>query len=162
MSSYELTFSPLYKGIDPKTGRFMKGHVPANKGKRWDEFKSKRSQRRSSKGWKNLELYRHRPDTAGRAKKQVVAVMDNGRFYVLPCLKVANKWLRDNLGITGCWENIGRCCRLNASRKVCKHDWRKNEKKGSARVNTDHRYQGIRWYFENDDIWMEKIHSCTW
>ena len=53
---------------------------------------------------------------------------------------------------------VGRCCRDNASRKVCKHSWRPGQKKGSTTINTDHRYMGIRFYFEADrEIWMPKF-----
>ena len=58
----------------------------------------------------------------------------------------------------GSRENVGRCCRDNASRKVCKHSWRPGQKKGSTTINTDHRYMGIRFYFEADrEIWMPKF-----
>lgn len=136
------------------TGRFMKGHVPANKGKKWDEYLPKRTQRRMRKGWKNLELYRptERPDTAGRCRKGVIAVMDDGTWKMFTYLGAAAEWI-------GCCnrENIARCCRMNQSKKVCKHDWRQGQPKGASRINTDHRYKGIRWYFETDDIWTTKI-----
>lgn len=73
MSNYELKLPPVRPQRNPLTGRFLKGCVPANKGKKWDEFMSKRSQRRSAKGWKNLEKHRVRPATAGRKPKQVAA-----------------------------------------------------------------------------------------
>lgn len=39
MSSYgELTLPPVWTGINKQTGRFLKGHVPANKGKKWSEY----------------------------------------------------------------------------------------------------------------------------
>ena len=150
----ELSLPPVWSGRNRQTGRFLKGHVPANKGKKWSEFKSKRSQKRSSRGWKNLDLHRNkngRAVNAGRSKKQVVGVFDDGRFLVFPYAGAAAMWLGASR------ENIGRCCRQNKSRKVCKNDWRKGEKKGASRVNTDHRYKGIRWYFEDDDAWTEKI-----
>lgn len=76
----ELHLSPVWKGRDFKTGRFLKGHTPANKGKKWNEFKDKRSQKRSAKGWKNLEPFRCKGGgpNSGRPKKAVIAVMDNG------------------------------------------------------------------------------------
>ena len=81
MSYGELTLPPVWTGINKKTGRFLKGHVPANKGKKWSDYMGKRAQKRAAKGWKNLDLHRNkngRPDTAGRCRKQVVAVMDDG------------------------------------------------------------------------------------
>ena len=154
MSYGELYIAPVWTGINKQNGQFLKGHTPHNKGKRWSDYMGKRKQRRCAKGWKNLDLHRPttRPDTAGRCRKQVVAVMDDGTWLVFPYVGAAAEWLG------GCnRENIGRCCRCNESKKVCKHDWRPNQPKGASRVNTDHRYMGIRWYFETDNVWIEKI-----
>ena len=62
----------------------MKGNVPANKGKKWDEFLSKRKQKRCAKGWKNLDLYRPkgRPDFGALRQKRVIAINDEGRWVV--------------------------------------------------------------------------------
>ena len=131
--------------IDPRNGRFMKGHEPHNKGKKWDEYLPKKSQRRMKKGWKNLDKYRNcngRPDTAGRSRKEVVAVRNNGKYRIFDFIGAAADWLGGNR------ENIGRCCRNNQERHV-------NQKTG--KVNTDHQYKGIRWYFASDPIWQEKI-----
>ena len=58
----------------------------------------------------------------------------------------------------GSRENVGRCCRDNHAQRVNKHDWSKGRKKGSGHINTDHRYMGIRFYFEADnEIWMLKF-----
>ena len=154
MNYGELRLPPERKPYNPTNGQFLKGHEPANKGKPWSKWMTKRGQRKARKGWKNLELHRpkQRPDTAGRCRKQVIAVMDDGSWLLFPYLGAAAIWLGE-----GNRENIGRCCRCNASRKVCKHDWRPNQPKGASRVNTDHKYQGIRWYFESDSIWTTKI-----
>lgn len=155
MSYGEFTLPPIYTGVNNMTERFMKGHVPANKGKRWGDYMGKRSQKRCAKGWKNLDLHRNkngRPDTAGRCRKPVIAVMDDGRWQYFSYLGSAAEWLGNCNR-----ENIGRCCRENESKKVCKHDWRPNQTKGASRVNTDHKYMGIRWYFESDNVWTEKI-----
>ena len=154
MSYGELTLAPIWTGVNKQTGRFLKGHVPANKGKKWSDYMGKRAMKRAMKGWKNVISHRPktRPDTAGRCRKQVVAVMDDGSWLVFPYVGAAAKWLGN-----GNRENIGRCCRCNESKKVCKHDWRPNQPKGASRVNTDHRYMGIRWYFESDNVWTEKI-----
>lgn len=134
MAYGELNLGPVPTFRDATNGRFMKGHIPANKGKKWSEYLSRRAQRGSAKGWKNLELHRHRPPNAGRAPKPVVAIMDDGRFKILPSLREAGEWCG------GHWENVGRCCRENALRHV----------------NTDHRYKGIRFYFMSDDSWICK------
>ena len=144
---------PVRTGINKKTGRFMKGHVPANNGKKWSEYMGKRAQKRAAKGWKNL--YKHRPktrpDTAGRCRKQVVAVMDDGSWLLFPYIGPAAEW------VGGSRENVGRCCRENQAKKVCKHDWRPGQSKGASPVNTDHKYMGIRFYFESDNVWTTKI-----
>ena len=155
MSYGELYIAPVWTGVNKQTGRFLKGHVPANKGKKWSDYMGKRAMKRAAKGWKNLDLHRNkngRPDTAGRFRKQVVAVMDDGSWLVFPYVGAAAEWLGNCNR-----ENIGRCCRCNESKKVCKHDWRPNQPKGASRVNTDHKYMGIRWYFETDNVWTEKI-----
>ena len=133
-----------WTGINPHNGRFLKGHEPHNKGKKWEEYVPKKSQRRMRKGWKNLDKHRQteRPDTAGRCRKEVVAVRNNGRYHIFDFLGAAAEWLG------GSRENIGRCCRCNQERHI-------NQKTG--KVNTDHQYKGIRWYFASDPIWMEKI-----
>jgi hypothetical protein len=144
--SYELTLPTVWTGINKQTGRFLKGHVPANKGKKWDDYMSKRAQKRAMKGWRNLDIHRNkngRADTAGRCRKQVVAVMDDGSWLVFSYIGAAAAWLG------GIRENIGRCCRLNRSGVELS--------KPPGKVNTDHRYKGIRWYFENDNKWTTKI-----
>jgi len=114
----------------------------------------KRAQKRAAKGWKNLDLHRNkngRPDNAGRCRKQVVAVMDDGSWRWFPYIEAAAEWI----GMRR--ENVGRCCRSNQSRKVCKHNWRPGQPKGASRVNTDHKCKGVRFYFESDDIWTTKV-----
>lgn len=149
--STELFITPTFakvphviNGIDTKTGCFAKGHVPANKGKKWSDYMGKRAQKRAAKGWANLDKYRptSRPDTAGRCRKKVVALFDNGHFKVFGFVGQAAK------EFDGSRENVGRCCRLNSNPQV-------NKKTG--KLNTDHRYLGIRWYFESDDVWTHKI-----
>lgn len=143
MSYGELTLPAVFTGVNRKTGRFLKGHVPANKGKKWDEFMSKRAQRRSSKGWRNLDLYRNkngRSDCAGRCRKSVVAVMGDGRWLVFGYVGAAAEWLRQ-CHPTANRENISRCCRQNTA----------------GGRNTDHGYYGVRFYFESDNVWTTKI-----
>ena len=146
MSYGELTLAPTWTGINKQNGQFLKGHVPANKGKKWNEYMGKRAQKRAAKGWKNLELHRpkSRPDTAGRCRKQVVAIRDDGSWCVLPFLGAAAEWCG------GRRENVRRCCQNNSAHHV-------NKKTG--RINTDHCYMGIRFYYESDNIWTEKINT---
>ena len=131
--------------VNPRNGQFMKGHEPHNKGKKWEEYVPKKSQRRMRKGWKNLDKYRNcngRADNCGRCRKEVVAVRNNGRYHIFDFLGAAAEWLG------GSRENIGRCCRFNQERHV-------NQKTG--KINTDHQYKGVRFYFASDPIWQEKI-----
>ena len=145
MDAFELYLPPVKPERNRRTGRFLPGHEPHNKGKKWEEYVPKKSQRRMRKGWKNLDKYRNcngRPDTAGRSRKEVVAVRNNGKYRIFDFIGAAAQWLG------GSRENIGRCCRNNQERHV-------NQKTG--KVNTDHQYKGIRWYFTSDPIWQEKI-----
>lgn len=145
MSYGELYIPPEPVEYRPPKGQFQKGHIPFNKGKKWDDFMGKRKQRKAMRGWKNLELYRptSRPDNAGRCRKQVVGIMDDGSWLVFPYIGKAAEW------VGGCRENVRRCCQYNGARKVCKRK--------SRQVNTDHKYKGVRFYYETDDIWISKI-----
>lgn len=151
MSYGELTLPPVWTGINKQNGRFLKGHEPHNKGKKWSEWMSKRGQRKVRKGWQNVLDHRPktRPDTAGRCRKQVIAVMDDGRWFHFAYLGDAAKWVGGNR------ENVGRCCRCNQSRKRLKKPWGHP----SDKVNTDHKYMGIRFYFESDNVWTTKINN---
>lgn len=145
MAYGELYIPPERPKRNAVTGHFLPGHTPHNKGKKWSEYVGKRAQKRMAKGWKNLELHRNkngRPDTAGRCRKEVIAVEDDGTWHHFTYLGTAAQW------IGGSRENVGRCCRSNQERHV-------NLKTG--KVNTDHKYMGIRFYFETDSIWCEKI-----
>ncbi|MBR6250718.1 MAG: hypothetical protein IKR17_05940 [Bacteroidales bacterium] len=118
--------------------------MPFNKGKKWNEWMSKRGQRKVAKGWKNLEKYRptSRPDNAGRCRKKVIAIADNGRWCCFDYFGEAAERMKCNR------ENIRRCCQCNQARHVDKRN---------GKVNTDHKYKGFRWYYETDNIWTSKI-----
>ena len=137
MNNYEIYIPPIRKDYNTKNGRFLKGHTPTNKGKKWSEYMPKRSQRRCRKGWINIVKYRptKRPDVAGRCRKPVIAVTDDGKWCVLPFIGAAGKWCGGNR------ENVRRCCILN----------------GKHLKNTDHKYKGVRWYYESDNNWTTKI-----
>ena len=153
----ELYIPPELPMINSRTGQFLKGHKPHNKGKSWDEWMSKRGRRNASKGWKNLQLYpaRNHSRLIEMKKRKLVAVTDEGKFRIFSCSPEAAEWLG-----SGNRENIGRCARKNASRKECKRDWRPGQPKGAELVNTDHKYMGIRWYFFDDPIWWDKVGNC--
>ena len=149
MSNWELHLPPARPDRNPLNGRFLKGRVPMNKGLRWDDYMPKRSQRRSAKGWKNLQKHRVHSPNAGRKRKPVIALMDDGKIQYFPALLSASVWIGGNV------EGVRTCCRLNLSRKEL------NGPTGRPRgkVNTDHRYKGVRFYFEEDPIWMSKINK---
>lgn len=151
MSYGELTFPPIWTGRNNVTGRFLKGHEPHNKGKKWSDYMGKRAMKRAMKGWQNVISHRPktRPDTAGRCRKQVIAVMDDGSWLLFPYIGPAAEW------VGGSRENVGRCCRCNQSRKRLKKPWGHP----SDKVNTDHKYMGIRFYFESDNVWTTKINN---
>lgn len=116
---------------------FQKGHIPHNKGKKWDEIYTKEAQARCAKGWANLAKYRHKPkaENAGRKAKAVIRLNDDGSFNHYATIRFAGE-------ATGsCWENIKRCCNLNAQ-------------KGK---NTNHRVYGYRFYYEDDPQWLKKL-----
>jgi hypothetical protein len=46
-------------------------------------------------------------------------------------------------------ENVRRCCKFNRKGVAPTKSWK--------RVNTDHKYKGLRFYYESDNIWLEKI-----
>lgn len=142
MSSFELTFSPERPGRNPVTGRFLPGHTPANKGRKWDEYCSKSAQRRMRKGWKNLDLYRGHPDNAGRPARAVIAIHGQRQLF-FKSINDAAAWCG------GQGPNVRRCCRLNASPATVRHP---------DHPNTDHRYKGVRFYYESDfSTWSAKI-----
>jgi hypothetical protein len=153
---------PKPKRYNPANGQFLKGHEPTNKGKRWDEYTSKSAQRRSAKGWVNLDKYRptSRPDTAGRCRKPIVALTDDGKFRVFKDSPSAAEWLKRYTGESCNRENIGRCCRQNYEKKPLSRPWgKRNGKEADKEPNTDHRYKGVRWYYESDATWMAKYKS---
>lgn len=153
----ELTLPPVYTGRNFKNGRWLKGVTPFNKGKKWSEYMSEDAQRRSAKGWKNLDLHRNkngRSDAAGRAARKVVIVFDDGSWTVLPSLSAAALWMKGRTGINYQRENVRRCCKMNREPRII-HNTRG---KATDRVNTDHRYYGVRFYYESDvEIWTKKI-----
>ncbi len=140
----ELYLPPDFEPRRTSHGCFQKGHVPFNKGKKWSDYMGKRAQKRAARGWKNLEL--HRPahsENADRKRRPIIAVMNDGRWVWLPDSTKAQEWLG-----SGDRGNVNRCCRFNESK-------RRNLKNG--KVNTDHSYMGVRFYFETDDAWTTKI-----
>ena len=146
MSSYELNFAEIPQtGRNLKTGRFLKGMTPHNKGKKWADFMDGRKQKKVMRiALQNLETARrlgHCGKAGGRNKKPIIAVLDNGEWLMFPESKTAAAWCG------GLRENICRCCRENEATTLTK----------GKKVNDNHKYLGVRWYFESDDKWTLKI-----
>jgi len=143
MSSYELTLNPIRPTRNLVNGRFLKGHVPHNKGKGWAETISKQGQENAKKGWENLIKYRPktRADTSERCSIPVIAVLDNGRIKYFSSMAMAATYC------DGCHNNIARCCKLNSIGVTPRR----------GKPNTDHKYKGVRFYYESDtELWMSK------
>lgn len=143
MAFSEFKLEPVRLGYNPLNGQFLKGHIPANKGKKWSEFMSRRGQRNAARGWVNLDKYRPktRPDNAGRCGKPVIAVNDKGEWLYFQHIGAAGAYINGNR------ENVRRCCQENE---------RARSRSGRA-SNSDHKYKGIRFYFESDTKWTTKI-----
>lgn len=136
MSYGELSLPPVRPERNAVTGRYMKGHTPTNKGKKWSEYLSKTAQQRCSKGWENLSKYRRsglkHPE---KFRKPIIAVSHDSTFRMFTHAAAAIQWLgRGNI------YNVQRCCRCNEDGK-----------------NTEHAYLGVRFYYESNEIWLTKI-----
>lgn len=127
MERHELYIPPQKSTRNAMTGRFMKGHVPFNKGKKWTDYMDMRKAKRVKRiGLKNL-----RPgnkDIPGWNAKAVVAILDGEikGIYRSSC---------DAERKTGiCQHGIRLCC---------------SKKRKSA--------GGYKWFWENDNSWLELI-----
>lgn len=141
-------------------GRFLPGHKSPIKGiprTTWmSEEKDMRLREIGAKRFCELG----RSENSGRPKRKVVLVTDDGRFCVFPSVAEGARKIGNALAA-----NVGKCCRKNASRRVKTRTWMGSRVKGDkgvskaegSLVNTDHKYVGFRWYFEDDDIWTTKI-----
>ena len=141
MSSYELTFSPQRPQRNLKTGRFMPGAKPHNKGKSWDEYMSPQGQECAKIGWENLKTHRPgRSEKSGKRPTPIIAIVRE-RPVFFPTIEAAARW------IDGLPQSVHRCAHDNRARTI-------NRRNGS--INTDHRYKGVRFYYESDEQWTDK------
>ena len=134
----ELFIPPVFEGRNMKTGRYIKGHIPYNKGKKWSNLYTKKAQNRMKRGWGNLTKWlkeNGRPKKSGSPPVQVIAVLDDGRWLFFPSMIEAANW------IGGSRNGISHCCRKN--------------RKGY--INTNHQYKGVRFYYETENVWLSKI-----
>jgi hypothetical protein len=87
-------------------GRFLKGRIPHNKGKKWNEWMDGRKQR------KVLRCLNHKgnPNLAGANARKIIGIKDN-KFCFFESSEDAGR----KLGITA--RNIRSCC--HKKRKTC-------------------------------------------
>lgn len=109
------------------TGSFLKGHIPHNSGKPWDEWLSKEMQQKIlERGRKNL---RPRMDIGGWNKRAVVCVNETTGEHKY-CESAAKAGFVLNLES----RNIIACCR--GKRKRC---------------------GGLRWFYFDSNDWVQFI-----
>ena len=143
MSNWELKIGSEQPKRNAINGRFMKGWIPFNKGKKWDEYLSKRKQKKFLKNLRKGRKDSWRTPDSGTPKQKVVAVNDHGKYLVIESISEASRFANVS------FQTIRTCCKLNRERKVLKNR--------GGKVNTDHKCKGVRFYFEDDPIWLEKI-----
>ena len=92
-----------------KTGQFLKGHIPFNRGKKWSDYMDGRKAKRIKRiGMKNLK---GRSDIGGWNKKPVVCVLDDGRWFVFEsATKAAEQTGLIRRNITGCCQGKRKHC----------------------------------------------------
>ena len=116
-------------------GQFLPGHKSLTKGrKRTDWMSAEKDRMLKEIGAKRFREQKH-PEGAGMPKRRVIAISEDGHWTLFSSLSHAAE------KVGGQRPNISRCCRQNA----------RNGR------NTDHKYMGIRFYYEDDNTWMRKV-----
>ena len=145
MSNYELQLEPVRLERNPVNGWFLKGSVPHNKGKKWSEWMDGRKQRKVRRLIRSYPRPKQRSYSSGRPKRPIIAILKDGKFLFFPSITAAAKW-------AGVYPvNIYSTARYNRARNL------NTKRKVTAEIRTDHHYKGIRYYYEDDPIWLEKI-----
>ena len=133
--NYELrTGEPARVNVRYK-GQFTKGTPPPNKGKSWSEWMPLEHQARV-KAIAIRNLHGRRKGDAPTNNKSVIAIDSEGRISRHNSIKDASEYFRIGR------ENVGRCCKCNRRGAEPSKGWK--------RINTNHRYMGIRFYYEDD------------
>ena len=103
MQNFELFIEPERPQRNKKYGRFLKGHVPHNKGKRWEDYMDMRKAKRLKRiGMMNLN---GNMKLGGWNKKPCVRIDSEGNFKVYQSIEEAGK-------ANGVYStNICRCCK---------------------------------------------------
>jgi hypothetical protein len=115
----------------------MKGNVPFNKGKCWDGYMTKAAQRKSARGWANLDKFGRKEACAGLNRRPVVALTDGGLFLgrfesaveAAHCIGTQQR-------------NINKCCH--------------KERKHAGKTDNGQR---LCWFFEDDNEWTSRINN---
>lgn len=84
-----------------------------------------------------------------RAPIKVVAVYDNGECEHFQTAQDAALRREEMGGGKTCINSILHCCRHNQLRKSLLH--------GPRTPSSEHRFSGVRYYFESDNIWRTKV-----
>lgn len=109
-----------------QNGRFLKGHIPHNRGKKWAEWMDGRKQQKVRRiGLKNLEG-KGRMDLGGWNARKVVALRSDGKPFIFISASEAARVT----GLIG--RNIIRCCQGK-----CKHCGK------------------FRWFYWESDEWVK-------
>lgn len=132
----ELYIEPERRTRNAVNGRILPGHVPANKGKKWGEYKvPKKSQKKilanlTDEG-RRLGTLASKPSLC----KRIVGIQDGKFFGEFESAADAERKMKTK-GIKVCGQNIRNCC------------------KGIGRVSCG----GIKWFYEEDfEKWSKEI-----
>lgn len=133
----ELYIPPMRITRNPKNGRYLKGHIPFSKGKKWNEWMPVDSIEKSLKGLESGRgLYKGKilPPSIARRKK-VIAIKDNQIFGVFDSIHDAGGSLHMS------YKDISRCCNVNHNR-----------------TGLFRRVKSINFFFEGDyELWKTII-----
>jgi hypothetical protein len=98
----ELYIEPIRIKHNPLNGRFLKGHEPHNKGKKWEDYLDMRKAKRIKRiAIKNLKC---NPNIGGWNKKQVIGIKENRIIGVFESATKAAERLKIQR------RNIAHCC----------------------------------------------------
>lgn len=109
-------------------GRFLKGHIPYSKGKKWDEWMPKEAQKKILKNLNKIRPKGGNPNLPGANRKRVVCINADGEWVTYKSATTA----AEILSIAR--RNICACC--NGKRKHC---------------------GGFRWFYWDDDEWTKWV-----
>lgn len=110
--SHELHIPHKYPDRNPLNGRFNKGHIPHNTGKKWKDYMDKKTIRKLKKQLRENAKYLVPPDTS----RKVVGIKDGKLYGIFKSATLAANHLGVNLS------NIVHCCA--GRQKTCRgYQW---------------------------------------